>query len=104
MSTATAHDSSAFRFFEPVTPFRFEIPATEPSIETEAEPLASDIELSNISGPVLVAAKWVPTIERRIRESVPNQFTRASDEDGWLDSQIAEQAIYFFRAISDVLP
>jgi len=102
MRTATAQASSEIRFHRPAE-FRFESP--EPAVVdmTVAEPLPSDNTLNQISGPSLIAAKWISVIERRIRESVSNDITNA-DEDGWLTLEIAARALSFFKATSDVLP
>lgn len=104
MWSATARASGEIRFRQPVSGFTFERPEDQQQDNAAAEPLPSDIKLVAVLGPSLIAAKWMETVERRIRESVPTQFEHVPDDEGWLDVEIAAQAIRFFKAMSDVLP
>jgi hypothetical protein len=105
MFAATAQAASQIRFRGPESAFTFEIPKIETKQQVAAaDRLPSDNSLNVISGPSLIAAQWLATVERRIKESVPDQIMQAGEDDGWLNSEIARQAIRFFKATSDVLP
>src|SRR5271157_5201194 len=102
MATATAQASCDIRFRRSVSEFSFENPAAAAQ-RINAQPLLSDKKLGLISGPAGVAAKWISSIARRIQQSVPGPVPR-TDDDGWLDSDIAARALGFFDATSDILP
>jgi hypothetical protein len=103
MVKATAQAYSDIRFRQPISEFIFELPAAPAQPQAAAPLLPSDQKLGEISGPVMIAAKWISTIQRRIKQSVPT-YPANSSQEGWLDSDIATYAVCFFNAVSDVLP
>src|SRR5690242_194424 len=104
-ATATAQAYSDIRFRQPISEFIFELPTATAQPAIPAQPLPSDQKLGEIVGPVPIAARWISTIQRRIKQSVPSRVTTTIEgEGGWLDSDIAAYAVCFFNAVSDVLP
>jgi hypothetical protein len=103
-STATAFASSAFRFRKPTTDFTFTYPAADSDTEVLADARPSDTKLDAVIGPIMIAAHWLPTIERRIVSSIAPLDEAAPNDGRWVDVDVAAQAIRFFQANSDVLP
>src|SRR5271166_3934905 len=104
MVRATAQAYNDVRFRQPISEFIFELPTAPAEQQIAVQPLPSDQKLGEIDGPVVIAARWISTIQRRIEQSVPSPVADTTDEEGWLDSDIAAYAVYFFNAVSDVLP
>lgn len=104
MVNATAQAYSDVRFRSPISEFSFDLRTAPAEKQIIVQPLPSDQKLGRIDGPVVIAARWISTIQRRIEESVPGPVADTADEDGWLNSDIAAFAVYFFNAVSDVLP
>jgi hypothetical protein len=105
MAVATAALSSAIRFRKPEPEFLFEIPHLDfqpIALQTEQRP--SDTKLDAMIGPVPIAARWFPIVERRISGSIATSGAEQPEEGTSLSIGVATQAIRFFQTTSDVLP
>jgi len=103
MVKATAQAYSDIWFRQPISEFIFEFPAAPAQHQIATQSLPSDQKLGELTGPVVIAAKWISIIQRRIKQSVAD-FPADPNQEGLLDSDIATYAVCFFNAVSDVLP
>ena len=59
---------------------------------------------TQVTGPIPIAAAWLPDVSRRIKDSVVPEGRQFENEGQWLSSGIAISATAFFQLTSDVLP
>lgn len=114
-ATATAEAQSAVKIRKPSSRFSFEdLPVDAHAqevlpVDSQAgepwEQLLWEASPKPLVGPIPVRAAWLPTIERRIADSIASPEVDEIPDDGrWIDSNVAAQAFGFFDATSDVLP
>lgn len=52
----------------------------------------------------VISAPWLGILEERIKNSIRDQGASLEEEEALLEKPVAEQAIRFFQATSDILP
>ena len=56
------------------------------------------------AGPSTLAANWLASVQRRVRESIVPDDKLQAQTGQWLTREVANSAIQFFQMASDVLP
>jgi hypothetical protein len=56
------------------------------------------------TGPSTLAANWLASVQRRVRDSIVPDDKLQAQTGRWLTREVANSAIQFFQMASDVLP
>jgi len=103
MTLATADSSAVLSYTRP-TDTLVAYGGVFPSCFGTSMPLIYELVAGNLYAPAVQQASWLPTVLRRIRNSIAQNSSLAEDSDEWIPRDVGVRGVSFFSITSDLLP